>query len=93
MTKAASRGYTLKTLKAIAQAEDYTRRCVDIPRFLANGKKCENYSQRWSIEALGGDVSKTAEQYFNLPMLWIKDGQAPDYLMLAGGLLLREASQ
>lgn len=45
---------------------------------------------RPSLEALGGDVGKTAERYFGKPLLWIKDGAAPDYLMLVGGLLLRE---
>ena len=55
------------------------------------GKPCRMPEKmRHSIESLGGDVSKTAEVYLNKPMLWIKDGVLPDYLMLVGGLLRRE---
>ncbi len=43
---------------------------------------------RHSIEALGGDVSKTLEKYLHKPMLWIKNGEMPAYLTLTGGLLL-----
>ena len=54
---------------------------------------CRRMAQmRWSVEALGGDVAKTTEQIFHTPMLWIKNGILPDYLMLVGGLLLREAN-
>ena len=54
------------------------------------GKHCRKPEQmRYSIEALGGDVSKTAELYLKKPMLWIKDSVLPDYLMLVGGLLLK----
>lgn len=45
---------------------------------------------RYSIEALGGDVGKTAELYFQKPLQWIKDGEMPEYLTLIGGLLLPE---
>ncbi len=45
---------------------------------------------RPSIESLGGDVGETALRYFGRPLLWVRDGVAPDYLMLVGGLLLGE---
>lgn len=44
---------------------------------------------RYSIEALGGDVEKCARLYFNTPILWGKDGVAPAYYMLVGGLLMK----
>jgi len=49
---------------------------------------CQPDKLRYSIEALGGDVGKTCELYFGRPILWVKDGVAPDYLMWVGGLLL-----
>ena len=56
-----------------------------------NGKPCcQPVQMRHSIEALGGDVDETARRFFGKPLLWVKDGVAPDYLMLVGGLLLRE---
>lgn len=48
------------------------------------------HKMRHSIEALGGDVGKTGELYFNHPLLWIKDGEMPAYLTLICGLLLPE---
>lgn len=44
---------------------------------------------RYSIEALGGDVEGCLQQYFHMPMLWGREGKAPDYLVLVGGLLLK----
>ncbi len=56
-----------------------------------NGQPCSQPEKlRYSIEALGGDVGKTCEQYFQKPILWVRDGIAPDYLMWVGGLLLPE---
>lgn len=52
------------------------------------GKPCLHPEyMRYSIEALGGDVAKTAERLFGKPILWVKDGIAPEYLMLIGGVL------
>ncbi len=52
------------------------------------GKPCRfPKKRRYSIESLGGDVVKTSELYFNMPLLWPKDGRLPEYLMLVGGLL------
>lgn len=52
------------------------------------GEPCRALGQmRYSIEALGGDVAKTAEQYFHKSLQWIRDGQTPEYLVLVGGLL------
>ncbi len=45
---------------------------------------------RYSIEALGGDVGRTASQYLQKPLLWIQDNTVPAYMMTVGGLLLKE---
>ncbi len=45
---------------------------------------------RYSIEALGGDVGETSQKFFGKPLLWVKDGIAPEYLVLVGGLLVPE---
>ncbi|MGI6028893.1 MAG: DUF2284 domain-containing protein [Candidatus Heteroscillospira sp.] len=54
---------------------------------------CKPNEMRYSIDALGGDMSETMERYFQKPILWIKNGEIPDYLTLVGGLLLREENQ
>lgn len=54
------------------------------------GKPCCHLDKlRYSIEALGGNVEECARRYFGMPILWGKDGMAPDYYMLVGGLLIR----
>ena len=47
------------------------------------------YALRDAIEALGGDVEGCLQHYFHLPMLWGRDGKAPDYFVLVGGLLTK----
>ena len=42
---------------------------------------------RYSIEALGGNVSLAAQIYFDDTVLWAKEGHLPKYLLLIGGLL------
>jgi predicted metal-binding protein len=60
-----------------------------IPCARKNGQPCRKPEQmRYSIESLGGDVGLTALRYLGYPLLWIKDGILPDYLMLVGALLL-----
>ena len=44
---------------------------------------------RYSIEALGGDVESCLQHYFHIPVLWGRNGTAPDYLVLVGGLLTK----
>ena len=54
----------------------------------AEGKPCRMPDRmRHSIEALGGDVGKTAEQYFGYPLLWIEGDTVPAYMTLMGGVL------
>lgn len=54
------------------------------------GESCRHTELlRYSIEALGGDVEKCARLYFNTPILWGKDGLAPAYYVLVGGLLMK----
>ncbi len=57
----------------------------------AQGRPCRFPEQvRPSIESMGGDVGETASRYFGRPLLWVQGEEAPDYLTLVGGLLLRE---
>lgn len=56
----------------------------------AQGRPCRQPEHlRYSIEALGGDVEGCLLHYFHLPMLWGRDGKAPDYFVLVGGLLTK----
>lgn len=56
----------------------------------ARGRPCRKPELlRYSIEALGGDVEGCLQHYFHRPMLWGRDGKAPDYFVLVGGLLLK----
>jgi hypothetical protein len=34
-------------------------------------------------------VEGCLQHYFHLPMLWGRDGKAPDYFVLVGGLLTK----
>ena len=53
------------------------------------GAPCRHPEQmRYSIEALGGDVSFATKRYFQKELLWGSGGMAPAYQMLVGGLLL-----
>jgi len=42
---------------------------------------------RYSLESLGANVSKTAEELLGLPLQWYAEGKRPDYLALVCGLL------
>lgn len=54
------------------------------------GVPCRKPKQmRYSIEALGGNVSLTAEKYLNKPLLWMNTSELPEYLALVGGLLTK----
>ena len=44
---------------------------------------------RYSIESLGGDVCATAENLLGTSIKWASEGRAPEYLILAGGLLTK----
>lgn len=53
------------------------------------GKSCYQPSRmRYSIEALGGDVGKTAKEILGTEIQWAKDGVPPPYFTLVCGLLL-----
>ena len=43
---------------------------------------------RHSLESLGGDVGRTAEELLGTPLLWSKEGRLPEYLTLVAALLL-----
>lgn len=54
----------------------------------AQGRPCRLPQHlRYSIEALGGDVEGCLQHYFHMPVLWGREGRAPEYLVLVGGLL------
>lgn len=56
----------------------------------AQGRPCRQPEHlRYSIEALGGDVEGCLRRYFHMPILWGRDGKAPEYLVLVGGLLVK----
>lgn len=56
----------------------------------AAGRPCRRPELlRYSIEALGGDVEGCSRHYFHLPILWGRDGKAPEYFVLVGGLLMK----
>ena len=56
----------------------------------SQGRPCHSPELlRYSIEALGGDVEGCLRHHFHMPVLWGKDGAAPDYLVLVGGLLTK----
>ncbi len=42
---------------------------------------------RYSMEALGGDVSRIAEEILDCPLQWIDGEKLPEYLIQLGGLL------
>ncbi|MDO5116267.1 MAG: DUF2284 domain-containing protein [Synergistaceae bacterium] len=44
---------------------------------------------RYSIEALGGNVSAVAEELLGTEIKWIKNGGVPEYFVLVCGLLRR----
>lgn len=55
-----------------------------------SGETCQHPEKmRYSLEALGGNVVRTAEQYLHKRILWIKGEEIPEYLMLVGGLLIQ----
>ncbi len=69
--------------------------CTQCPRCTrSEGRPCQKPERlRYSIEALGGDVGGTAERYLGKPLLWIKNGVVPEYLILVGALLLPDGER
>lgn len=58
------------------------------------GQPCRRPERlRCSIEALGGNVSRTVEDYLGKSLLWMTGDTAPEYLMLVGGLLLNRSRE
>ncbi len=52
------------------------------------GKPCRfPKKRRYSVESLGGDVVKIADELFGIPLDWPGNGRLPKYFMLVGGLL------
>ena len=45
------------------------------------------FKMRYPIEALGGDVDRSIEDYFGFKIKYAKDGKLPEYLIFVGGLL------
>jgi predicted metal-binding protein len=60
----------------------------------ADGKPCRYPEKmRYSIESLGGDVSKTLKDFFGIELLWLSKEKLPAYMVLAGGLLIKADSE
>ena len=52
------------------------------------GIPCRHHElMRYSIEALGGNVAKAVQIYFDDIILWAENGHLPEYFILLGGLL------
>lgn len=63
--------------------------CTECAR--KTGKPCRMPDKmRCSIEALGGNVGRLAEELLGVPLCWGKPGEAAEYYVMVGGLLLRE---
>ncbi len=45
---------------------------------------------RPAIDAIGGDLVKTADEIFHTPILWIENGKVPQYFLFILGLLSQE---
>lgn len=65
-------------------------RCMICPRCArADGAPCRFPERmRPPLEALGADVMQTAARWLGHPVLWIKDGVVPEYLLQVGALLI-----
>ena len=64
-------------------------RCGDGNCTRRNGLPCRDPEHlRHSLESLGGDVGRTAEELLGTPLLWSKEGRLPEYLTLVAALLL-----
>lgn len=52
------------------------------------GKPCRHpESMRYSIESIGGNVGLTVSKLMGIDIEWVKEGEAPTYYTLVGGLL------
>ena len=64
------------------------QRCQPLLCSRQEGKACRKPElMRYSIEALGGDVSKTVTKYLHQELEWMKDGRLPGHFILVGGVL------
>ena len=64
-------------------------RCGDGNCSRTEGLPCRDPQHlRHSLESLGGDVGRTAEELMATPLLWGTEGRLPEYLMLVAALLL-----
>lgn len=48
---------------------------------------CHEDTMRPAIDAIGGNLVKTAEEVFNTKILWIENGKVPEYFLFIVGLL------
>lgn len=65
------------------------RRCGEGNCTRREGKPCRDPEHlRHSLESLGGDVGRTAEELLGTPLLWSAEGRLPAYLTLVAGHLL-----
>ncbi len=52
------------------------------------GKPCRHEEEiRPALDAIGGNVVKTAEELFGTKILWIENGKVPEYLFFIVGIL------
>lgn len=56
----------------------------------SSGLPCKHPEKlRYSIEALGGDVSSTTKDILGVDILWPKDNKIPEYFVLVAGMLYK----
>lgn len=64
-------------------------RCHPLPCSRQDGQACRQPDKmRYSIEALGGNVSLTVTKYLSQTLEWVNDGILPTHFMLVGGVLI-----
>ena len=64
--------------------------CGSMPCTRIKGLPCRHLRElRYSIEALGGDVSLLVSRLFKQELQWVNGDKLPDYLYQVGGLLCR----
>lgn len=61
--------------------------CADAPCARIEGKPCRHPEKvRPSLEAVGFDISRTAQELLGLEIKWGRDGRLPEYLTLVCGI-------
>lgn len=78
---------------SLALLPGFCCRCGEGNCTRAAGQPCRDPQHlRHSLEALGGDVGRTAAELLATPLLWSQEGRLPEYFTLVAALLLPDLS-